>query len=69
MGTYKTETGHILSALNYKDAVVERLDTLAFWLYTIPINERNEILNVLRYQFQIGGYTNEKFNEILANRP
>jgi len=57
-----------MSALGYNTETVERIDKLAFWLYCIPVKERKEILDVLRYQFSIEDYKNERFDEILANR-
>lgn len=52
MKTY-TETGKILRHLNYKDEEVERFDQLAFHLYSIPLNERKELLSVLSWQFTL----------------
>lgn len=52
MKTY-TETGKILRHLNYKDEEVERFDQLAFHLYSIPLNERKELLSVLAWQFTL----------------
>ena len=46
-----TETGAILQKLNYKDEVVDRFDKLAMFLYTIPLNERRELLTTLMWQF------------------
>ena len=43
----KTETGIILQHLNYQDSQVQRFDDLAFHLYTIPMQERDELLAAL----------------------
>lgn len=42
-----TEVGKILAHLNYKDDQVERFDALALHLYSIPMEERYELLSVL----------------------
>ena len=44
-----TEVGKILHALDYQDSQVERFDKLAMHLYTIPINERYELLAALMW--------------------
>lgn len=63
-----TETGKILQYLNYKDAVVERFDKLAFFLYSIPLNERRELLTVLMWQFTFVNDKEDmkKLDDILA---
>lgn len=50
---YKTETGYILSQLNYKEEEAKRFDDIAFHLYCIPVQERIEILATLMTQFGI----------------
>lgn len=45
----KTEVGKILHELNYLDSQVKRFDDLAFHLYTIPMQERDELLAVLMW--------------------
>jgi hypothetical protein len=45
----KTEVGKILHELDYVDSQVERFDKLAMHLYTIPINERYELLSALMW--------------------
>ena len=42
-----TEVGKILHELNYLDSQVKRFDDLAFHLYTIPMQERDELLAAL----------------------
>lgn len=44
-----TEVGKILHALDYIDSQVERFDRLAMHLYTIPMNERDELLAALMW--------------------
>lgn len=44
-----TEIGKILEHLNYKDAQVERFDNLALHLYSIPVEERHELLAALMW--------------------
>jgi hypothetical protein len=45
----KTEVGKILQKLDYIDSQVERFDNLAMHLYTIPMNERDELLSALMW--------------------
>jgi hypothetical protein len=45
----KTEVGKILQKLDYIDSQVERFDNLAMHLYTIPMNEREELLSALMW--------------------
>jgi len=45
----KTEVGKILQKLDYVDSQVERFDNLAVHLYTIPMNERDELLAALMW--------------------
>ena len=42
-----TEVGKILHELNYIDSQVKRFDDLAVHLYTIPMQERDELLAAL----------------------
>lgn len=44
-----TEVGKILHELDYIDNQVERFDKLAMHLYTIPIDERYELLSALMW--------------------
>ena len=44
-----TEVGKVLHELSYIDSQVERFDKLAMHLYTIPINERYELLAALMW--------------------
>ena len=44
-----TEVGKILQKLDYLDNQVERFDRLAMHLYTIPMNEREELLSALMW--------------------
>lgn len=48
----KTEVGKILRELNYIDSQVKRFDDLAAHLYTIPMNERDELLAALIWYCQ-----------------
>lgn len=73
----KTETGYVLSALNYKDSEVQRFDDLAFHLYCGRTDELREKLAVLLWQFNEDNhlfgqeYLEKKFkefNEIMINR-
>lgn len=45
----QTEVGKILHKLDYIDSQVERFDKLAMHLYTIPMNERDELLSALMW--------------------
>ena len=45
----QTEVGKILHELDYVDSQIERFDKLAMHLYTIPINERYELLAALMW--------------------
>lgn len=45
----KTKVGKILQQLDYRDSQVERFDNLAMHLYSIPMNERDELLSALMW--------------------
>ena len=45
----KTEVGQILHALKYNDSQVQRFDELALHLYSIPMEERDELLAALMW--------------------
>lgn len=45
----KTEVGKILKKLDYIDSQVKRFDDLAAHLYTLPFNERDELLASLMW--------------------
>lgn len=45
----KTEVGKILQKLDYRDSQVQRFDDLAMHLYTIPMDERDELLAALMW--------------------
>lgn len=44
-----TEIGKILAHLNYRDEQVARFDNLALHLYTIPMEERYELIGALMW--------------------
>ena len=45
----KTEVGKILKKLNYKDNIITEFDNLALHLYSIPMEEKDELIAVLMW--------------------
>ena len=67
-----TELGKLLKHLNYKDDVVDRFDKLAFFLYCIPLREKEELLHALVWCVHADGITlaediEKKLSEIYIN--
>lgn len=43
----KTEVGKILKRLNYNDNIIAKFDNLALYLYSIPMEEKDELIAIL----------------------
>ena len=58
--------------MNYKDDTIREFDNLAFHLYCIPLNEKEQLLRALVWRVHADGVTlaediKKKFNEVYIN--